>query len=195
MCTYVLLIVEYMRLTKPHSDTPKAKRTLKRPVSISSTRPSPFPSVQPIDPFDRLPTTSQPATAPSTSKAKPPIPHFKWPVLPDEPAASSSSKRPASPTKSQSIYPSKSGSTSPTKSSPDKSGPSRPTSPTKRPPSPRKPTQKALREAEAARRAAYAQEIFTQLNAQVFKGGLPPETPLVWNAKMTSTAGRARYHK
>ncbi|KAL1732659.1 SprT-like family-domain-containing protein [Schizophyllum commune] len=187
-----------------HVDTPKAKRTLKRPVSISPTRPSPFPSVQPIDPFARLPTTSQPTpTAPSTSKAKPPIPHFKWPVLPDEPAPSSSSKRPVSPSKSRatspsksrSISPSKSSSTSPTKSSPDKAGPSRPTSPTKRPPSPRKPTQKALREAEAARRAAYAQEIFTQLNAQVFKGGLPPETPLVWNAKMTSTAGRARYHR
>ena len=54
---------------------------------------------------------------------------------------------------------------------------------------------RAQREAEAARRAAYAQEMFTQLNAQVFKGGLPPETPLVWNAKMTSTAGRARYHR
>ncbi|KAL1714648.1 SprT-like family-domain-containing protein [Schizophyllum commune] len=186
-----------------HVDTPSAKRTLKRPVSISPTRPSPFPSVQPIDPFNRLRTTSQPATAPSTSKAKPPIPHFKWPVLPDEPAASSSTKRPsspsksraASPSKSRSISPSKSSSTSPTKSSPDKAGPSRPTSPTKRPPSPRKPTQKALREAEAARRAAYAQDIFTQLNSQVFKGGLPPETPLVWNAKMTSTAGRARYHR
>ncbi|KAL1675459.1 SprT-like family-domain-containing protein [Schizophyllum commune] len=185
-----------------HVDTPKAKRTLKRPVSISPTRPSPspFPSVRPIDPFDRLPTTSQPTApstskpnAPSTSRARPPIPAFKWPVLPDDPEASSSSKRPSSPDKQRasetdrSVSPSKSRPASPTKD--------RSTSPTKRPPSPRKPTQKALREAEAARRAAYAQEIFTQLNAQVFKGGLPPETPLVWNAKMTSTAGRARYHR
>ncbi|KAL1753237.1 SprT-like family-domain-containing protein [Schizophyllum commune] len=203
-----------------HVDTAKAKRTLKRPVSISPTRPSPFPSVRPIDPFDRLPTTSQPTApstskpnAPSTSKSKPPIPAFKWPVLPDEPEASSSSKRPSHSDKDRSASPSKSRPASPFKArtaSPDKDSrstspsksptglldkPSRSTSPTKRPPSPRKPTQKALREAEAARRAAYAQETFTQLNAQVFKGGLPPETPLVWNAKMTSTAGRARYHR
>ncbi|KAL1689963.1 SprT-like family-domain-containing protein [Schizophyllum commune] len=185
-----------------HVDTPKAKRTLKRPVSISPTRPSPspFPSVRPIDPFDRLPTTSQPTapstsntTAPSTFRAKPPIPAFKWPVLPDKPDASSSSKRPSSTDKQRASE--KDRSVSPSKARPASPTKDRSTSPTKRPPSPRKPTQKALREAEAARRAAYAQEMFTQLNAQVFKGGLPPETPLVWNAKMTSTAGRARYHR
>ncbi|KAL1667267.1 SprT-like family-domain-containing protein [Schizophyllum commune] len=183
-----------------HVDTPKAKRTLKRPVSISPTRPSPFPSVRPIDPFDRLPTTSQPAApstskpnVPSTSRARPPLPAFKWPVLPDQLEASSSGKWPSSTDKQRASE--KDRSVSPSKPRPASPTKDRSTSPTKRPPSPRKPTQKALREAEAARRAAYAQEMFTQLNAQVFKGGLPPETPLVWNAKMTSTAGRARYHR
>ena len=51
---------------------------------------------------------------------------------------------------------------------------------------------------EAARRAhleAYAANLFEELNQAVFKGELPSSTKLNWNVRLTSTAGKAKWHK
>lgn len=84
------------------------------------------------------------------------------------------------PTTSQPATPSRSGRSSPTKGSPKK---------------PRAPTKKALEDAEAARRQAYALDMFQQLNRDVFGNALPADTPLVWNPRLLKTAGNARYRK
>ncbi|KAL1747299.1 SprT-like family-domain-containing protein [Schizophyllum fasciatum] len=166
-----------------HVDTPKSQRTLKRLDSVSPTRPSPFGPRFTPDLNTPSPTSSQPVT-PSTSRR--PASPFKRPYPTANP-------RPASPDKRSAFPDERPSSPSKQPTSPDKP---RSASPSKRSPgSPRKPTQKALKEAEAARRAAYAQDLFRELNAQVFAGGLPAGTPLVWNPKLTSTAGRAKYQK
>ncbi|GJE87890.1 hypothetical protein PsYK624_039740 [Phanerochaete sordida] len=69
-----------------------------------------------------------------------------------------------------------------------------PPSPTKKGKAPRV-TKKAQREAEQARREAYAEQLFKELNASVFKGGLPEATPLKWSVRLLTTAGRAKWRK
>lgn len=56
-------------------------------------------------------------------------------------------------------------------------------------------TKKARMEAELLRRQKYAQEIFDDLNRSVFKEGLPASTKLVWNKRLLTTAGKAKYHR
>ncbi|KAF9654294.1 hypothetical protein BDM02DRAFT_3106603, partial [Thelephora ganbajun] len=41
----------------------------------------------------------------------------------------------------------------------------------------------------------YTQRFFDDVNKIVFKNGLPSDTKLVWNARLLTTAGRARWHK
>jgi hypothetical protein len=53
---------------------------------------------------------------------------------------------------------------------------------------------KAEAEAEQARREAYAQALFDDLNTSVFKGELP-QTKLVWSKRLLTTAGRAKWHR
>lgn len=67
-------------------------------------------------------------------------------------------------------------------------------SPTKKGKTPRV-SKKALQAIEQAHREAYAQELFAELNASVFKGGLPENTALSWNNRLLTTAGRARWKK
>ncbi|KAH8120669.1 SprT-like family-domain-containing protein [Phellopilus nigrolimitatus] len=55
-------------------------------------------------------------------------------------------------------------------------------------------SKKALEEQKLAHLAAYAQELFNDLNQSVFKNLLPKETALVWNKKLQTTAGRAKWH-
>ncbi|EJD04361.1 uncharacterized protein FOMMEDRAFT_28080 [Fomitiporia mediterranea MF3/22] len=56
-------------------------------------------------------------------------------------------------------------------------------------------TKKAMQEEKRAQLATYAQALFDELNASVFKRGLPKETPLIWNNRLLATAGRAKWHK
>lgn len=56
-------------------------------------------------------------------------------------------------------------------------------------------TKKAQAAAEQARREQYAEGLFTELNQVVFKEGLPKETKLVWNKRLLTTAGRAKWHR
>ncbi|KAH9947963.1 SprT-like family-domain-containing protein [Amylocystis lapponica] len=56
-------------------------------------------------------------------------------------------------------------------------------------------TKKALAAAEQARREAYARALFDELNASVFGGGIPAGTQLVWNKRLLTTAGRAKWHR
>ncbi|TFK57680.1 hypothetical protein OE88DRAFT_161860 [Heliocybe sulcata] len=56
-------------------------------------------------------------------------------------------------------------------------------------------TKKAQAEAEQAKRAAYAEQLFAELNHTVFKDGLRADTKLVWNTRLLTTAGKARWHK
>jgi hypothetical protein len=79
------------------------------------------------------------------------------------------------------------------------------TLPTSRPPSvPRTPAtpktpraprgKKVALEAEQRRREVYAQALFDDLNAAVFNGELP-HAKLVWNKRLLTTAGRAKWHR
>lgn len=83
---------------------------------------------------------------------------------------------------------------------PDAPLPSRPqqpllaTSPSKKGKTPRV-SKKALQAVEQARREAYAEKLFTELNQSVFKGGLPESTALKWSNRLLTTAGRARWRK
>lgn len=73
-----------------------------------------------------------------------------------------------------------------------------PSTPSKRarpPTSQRSPSKKALAAAAAAHLAEYASDLFAELNASVFKGGLPASTELKWSPRLRSTAGRARWHR
>lgn len=56
-------------------------------------------------------------------------------------------------------------------------------------------TKKGQAAAEQARREQYAEELFAELNQVVFKEGLPKETKLVWNKRLLTTAGRAKWHR
>ncbi|EPQ61122.1 hypothetical protein GLOTRDRAFT_135670 [Gloeophyllum trabeum ATCC 11539] len=62
---------------------------------------------------------------------------------------------------------------------------------------PRQPrmTKKAREAAEHAERAAYAEKLFIELNRTIFKDRLPADTELVWNPRLLTTAGKARWHK
>jgi hypothetical protein len=51
---------------------------------------------------------------------------------------------------------------------------------------------------EAAKRKEleeYAQQFFDDINQNVLGNGLPADTKLVWNVRLLTTAGRARWHK
>ena len=73
--------------------------------------------------------------------------------------------------------------------------------PSPEPPSPMKKgkasrmTKKAQRDLEQARREAYANQLFRELNASVFKGGLPEATTLKWSVRLLTTAGRAKWRR
>lgn len=56
-------------------------------------------------------------------------------------------------------------------------------------------TKKALEAAEQQRREQYAQAFFSEMNRTVFDGGLPGDTNLVWNKRLVSTAGRAKWSR
>ncbi|KAJ7139551.1 SprT-like family-domain-containing protein [Mycena epipterygia] len=66
---------------------------------------------------------------------------------------------------------------------------------------PKKLSQRALERLEAQERAAhrveYAGQVYSYLNRVVFKDRLPPLTDveIKWNNQMTSTAGRAQFHR
>lgn len=60
---------------------------------------------------------------------------------------------------------------------------------------PRLGTKKAREEADLSRRQVYAQKVFDDLNKSVFKEGLPSGTQLVWNKRLLTTAGKAKYHR
>ena len=63
------------------------------------------------------------------------------------------------------------------------------------PRTPRSTSKKAQQTMEQQRRHDYAQKLFEDLNASVFKGGLPNNTVLNWNKRLLTTAGRARWHR
>ncbi|KDQ54908.1 hypothetical protein JAAARDRAFT_38024 [Jaapia argillacea MUCL 33604] len=54
---------------------------------------------------------------------------------------------------------------------------------------------KAREAAEQNRREVYAKDLFEELNASVFKNGLPQDTKLTWSKRLLTTAGRARWHR
>ena len=56
-------------------------------------------------------------------------------------------------------------------------------------------SKRAQAAAEQKELEEYAQQFFDDLNSTVFVNGLPPDTKLVWNARLLTTAGRARWHK
>jgi hypothetical protein len=60
---------------------------------------------------------------------------------------------------------------------------------------PRSTSKKAQEIVEQQRRHDYAQQLFEDLNASVFKGGLPNNTALNWNKRLLTTAGRAKWHR
>ncbi|PFH54709.1 hypothetical protein AMATHDRAFT_135041 [Amanita thiersii Skay4041] len=49
--------------------------------------------------------------------------------------------------------------------------------------------------AERARRIKYAEDLFRELNRVTFKGNLPEDTKLIWNKRLLTTAGRAKWHR
>ena len=62
-------------------------------------------------------------------------------------------------------------------------------------PKARSSSKKAQQTVEQQRRHDYAQQLFDDLNASVFKGGLPNNTALNWNKRLLTTAGRAKWHR
>jgi hypothetical protein len=56
-------------------------------------------------------------------------------------------------------------------------------------------SKKSQKIAEQEKRKRYAQQLFDELNLSVFKNGLPANTKLTWNARLLSTAGRAKWHR
>ena len=56
-------------------------------------------------------------------------------------------------------------------------------------------SKKAQQTVEQQRRHDYAQQLFDDLNASIFKGGLPNNTALNWNKRLLTTAGRAKWHR
>jgi hypothetical protein len=62
-------------------------------------------------------------------------------------------------------------------------------------PKARSSSKKAQQTVEQQRRHDYAQQLFDELNASIFKGGLPNDTALNWNKRLLTTAGRAKWHR
>lgn len=60
---------------------------------------------------------------------------------------------------------------------------------------PRSSSKKSVAATEQARREAYAQQFFNDLNEKVFGNGLPRETRLHWNVRLLTTAGRAKWRR
>lgn len=56
-------------------------------------------------------------------------------------------------------------------------------------------TKKAREAEERQHRETYALTLFQELNTSVFNNGLPHDTPLRWNNRLLTTAGRACCHK
>ncbi|KAF4605645.1 hypothetical protein EYR40_004433 [Pleurotus pulmonarius] len=56
-------------------------------------------------------------------------------------------------------------------------------------------TKKAQAAADLTKRKNYAEDLFKELNALVFDRKLPPSTQLTWSKRLTTTAGRAKWHK
>ena len=67
--------------------------------------------------------------------------------------------------------------------------------PTASSPKTRSSGKKAQQTVEQQRRHDYAQQLFDDLNASIFKGGLPNNTALNWNKRLLTTAGRAKWHR
>jgi hypothetical protein len=59
----------------------------------------------------------------------------------------------------------------------------------------RSSSKKVQQTVEQQRRHDYAQQLFDDLNASIFKGGLPNNTALNWNKRLLTTAGRAKWHR
>ena len=79
-------------------------------------------------------------------------------------------------------------------STPGLGTPSRARASTNKQKAPRK-TKAALAKAEQKRRETYAQKFFLDLNRDVFGNGLPIQTELIWNKRLLTTAGRAKWHR
>lgn len=62
-------------------------------------------------------------------------------------------------------------------------------------PSKKRMTKKELERQAQARLEAYAQTLFDDLNKLVFQNQLPADTALMWNKRLLTTAGRARWHR
>ena len=62
-------------------------------------------------------------------------------------------------------------------------------------PKARSSSKKTQQTVEQQRRHDYAQQLFDDLNASIFKGGLPNNTALNWNKRLLTTAGRAKWHR
>lgn len=60
---------------------------------------------------------------------------------------------------------------------------------------PPRTTKKAQAQAEQTRRRDYAIELFNDLNRRVFGDRLPQDTKLIWNNRLLTTAGRAKWHR
>lgn len=56
-------------------------------------------------------------------------------------------------------------------------------------------TKRAAAAAEHARLDKYAHDLFAELNRAVFDGGIPKETKLMWNSRLLTTAGKARWQR
>ncbi|KAF9535759.1 SprT-like family-domain-containing protein [Crepidotus variabilis] len=65
----------------------------------------------------------------------------------------------------------------------------------KAPRTPRTNSKKAQEKEKRDRLHAYAQQLFTDLNATVFDDQLPTSTQLIWNTRLLRTAGRAKFHR
>ncbi|KAG7090719.1 hypothetical protein E1B28_009811 [Marasmius oreades] len=56
-------------------------------------------------------------------------------------------------------------------------------------------SKKAEEEARLAGLIDYAQAFFHEMNTAVFENGLPKQTQLIWNKKLCTTAGKAKWNK
>lgn len=56
-------------------------------------------------------------------------------------------------------------------------------------------TKKELERQKQAQLESYAQNLFNDLNKTVFNNQLPADTALLWNKRLLTTAGKARWHR
>ncbi|KAF8349845.1 SprT-like family-domain-containing protein, partial [Amanita rubescens] len=56
-------------------------------------------------------------------------------------------------------------------------------------------SRKANAAREREKRERYAEDLFSELNEEVFKSSLPKETKLTWNKRLLTTAGRASWRR